>query len=503
MKTIRTINIAFILAALLLIGVPATSGMADVFSATRALPGGNLHPGDTFNVTVSFSAPADDLNAIGITDVAPTGWAISVNTAWCTPAATYGNNPETNKVEYTWFGTYSSGTSFTVVYKVTVPGDASDGTYSFTGGQVEYYLGGTGPHFANTTSDTEVTIACTGSTESDSGIDNTGVTSLDGYINYEGEFIADTSVESEDGLVRITFPKGMIYKASNGRQGYYISIKKQDPPSSAPADAAFVCLTYDIIPNGSTFAPHAYLTFFYSDSMVQPGVAEENLVIVTLQDGIWVPLEGCVVDPDKNTITVPLTHLSVFTVIAYTAPASFVASEMTITPSEVNPNEDITISVTITNAGDLTDNYAAALKIDGMSDQTQEVTLKGGESQTVTFTVKPTAVGSYAVELDGLLGEFTVKEPESEGTVAEVPAPEAPAPEVLEPSPTPTETKPSMEAPVTSTQPAETPEIPNESPTTTPSQGIAWRFIVVYVVSAVLVAGVILAYVLMRRSSRK
>jgi hypothetical protein len=187
MKTIRTINIAFILAALLLMGVPATSSMADVFSANRALPGVNLHPGDTFDVTVSFSAPDDDFNAIGITDVAPTGWAISVNTAWCTPAATYGNNPEANKVEYTWFGTYSSETSFTVVYKVTVPGDASDGTYSFTGGQVEYYLGGTGPHFANTTSDTEVTIARAGSTENDSGVDNTGMTSSDEYTNTTGE----------------------------------------------------------------------------------------------------------------------------------------------------------------------------------------------------------------------------------------------------------------------------------------------------------------------------
>jgi hypothetical protein len=167
--------------------VPATSGMADVFSVTRTLPGGDLHPGDTFDVTLSFTAPDDDFNAVGIKDVAPAGWAVSVNNAWCTPAATYGNKPETNKVEYAWFGSYSLGSSFTVVYKVTVPGDASGGTYSFTGGKVEYYLGGTGPHFADTTSDTEVAVACASSTGSESSVDNNGVAKSDEYTNTTGE----------------------------------------------------------------------------------------------------------------------------------------------------------------------------------------------------------------------------------------------------------------------------------------------------------------------------
>jgi uncharacterized membrane protein len=58
-----------------------------------------------------------------------------------------------------------------------------------------------------------------------------------------------------------------------------------------------------------------------------------------------------------------------------------------------------------------------------MSDQTKTVTLKGGESQTLTFTVTPTTAGSYTVEFGGLTGEFTVKELESEGTVAEAPVP--------------------------------------------------------------------------------
>jgi uncharacterized repeat protein (TIGR02543 family) len=325
-----------------------------------------------------------------------------------------------------------------------------------------------------------------------------GLTYLNEYMNDEGVFLVDTSVESEDGLVKITFPKGTIYRTSNGQPGHYITIQKLDPPSSAPTNTAFICFSYNIGPNESTFSLNAYLTFFYSDSMVQAGVAEEKLIIITWQDGKWIELEGCVVDPVKNTITVPLTHLTSFTVIAHTTAASFVASGMTITPAEVYPNEDITVSATITNAGDLTDNYTAVLKINGMSDQTETVTLKGGESQTITFTVTPTAAGSYTIQLGGLTGEFTVKETEPEGTVAGVPTPEVP-----KPSPTPTETKPSIVEPATPTQPVETPESPSETPTITPTQGISWRFIVVYAIFGVLAAGSVITYIILRRNDRK
>jgi uncharacterized repeat protein (TIGR02543 family) len=321
-----------------------------------------------------------------------------------------------------------------------------------------------------------------------------GITNLTGYMNDGGEFLVDASAESDDGLVKITFPQGTIFLTSNGQPGHFIFIKKQDTPPAPPDNAAFICFTYDISPNGSTFTPYAYLTFFYNDSMVPEGVAEENLVIVTWQDGEWVPLEGCVVDTVNNTITVPLTHLTMFTVIAHTSPASFVASEMTITPAEVHPGEDITVNVTISNIGDLADNYQAVLKVSGMSDRVKTVTLNGGESQTVSFTVTPAGAGSYTVQIGGLTGGFTVKEPE--GTVAEVPTPEVP-----KPSSTPTETEPAIPNPVTPT-PAETPETPGETQTTQ-SGGLSWQFITVYAAGAALLVGSALTFVLSRRRSKK
>ena len=97
-------------------------------------------PGQTFDVTVTFTAPADQFNAIGRADNVPAGWAIQGNVAWCTPNAN-SVNIVGDQLQYTWFGPYSSGANFTALYKVTVPGGASLPSYSFNG-QLGYKIGG-------------------------------------------------------------------------------------------------------------------------------------------------------------------------------------------------------------------------------------------------------------------------------------------------------------------------------------------------------------------------
>jgi len=39
----------------------------------------------------------------------------------------------------------------------------------------------------------------------------------------------------------------------------------------------------------------------------------------------------------------------------------------------------------------------------------EDVELEGHESRTVSHTIKPESVGDYEVEVDGLMGSFTVK----------------------------------------------------------------------------------------------
>jgi hypothetical protein len=308
-------------------------------------------------------------------------------------------------------------------------------------------------------------------------------TNLVDFMTGDGKFISEVTAESSDGLVKIRIPGGTVARSRTGQRLRYVTIKNKPAPSDLAAECEYLCLVYDIGPIGANFDPLAYLIFKYGDADVPEGVAEENLVLATWQDGVWVELDGCVVDSDNNTITAPVTHLSVFTAMAHTAPARFEVTGITATPAAVQPDEPTTISVIVTNAGDLTEAFTVVLKTNDTDEQNKTVTLKGGESQKVSFIVTQGTAGEYSVSIGDLSGKFTVIEPGPEGEAIEVPVPEPPSP-----SPTPTEQP--IETLVTPTQPGAKPEPSVQhiiKPT--PSGGISWWLIAIYVVVGLILVG--------------
>ena len=96
---------------------------------------------------------------------------------------------------------------------------------------------------------------------------------------------------------------------------------------------------------------------------------------------------------------------------AVEAPAAFGPSILTISPSYVKTGEEVTISVIITNTGDLSGSYEVTLKIDNVVAATKEITLAGHTSQTVTFSTSKDIAGTYSVTVDGLSGTFVVRVP--------------------------------------------------------------------------------------------
>jgi len=114
--------------------------------------------GQSFNVTVTFIAPADNLNAVGLTDFAPSGWTVVVNNSWNTPNSDT-NNVTANRADYIWNGPFTNGTPFTAVYQVTVPTNATTGEiYSFSGGTLEYYVGTSGPTIVGVFGNSQVQV---------------------------------------------------------------------------------------------------------------------------------------------------------------------------------------------------------------------------------------------------------------------------------------------------------------------------------------------------------
>lgn len=113
-----------------------------------------------------------------------------------------------------------------------------------------------------------------------------------------------------------------------------------------------------------------------------------------------------------------------FTTLGKAPAAAFTTSNLSISPSEVNIGESVTISVLVTNTGDLAGSYEVTLKIDGVAVDSEEVTLAPDATETVTFTAAKDVAGSYSVDVNGLGGSFTVIEEAAPAP----PAPPAPAP---------------------------------------------------------------------------
>ena len=104
----------------------------------RELPD-TVMAGEEFAVTVIFAAPADRFHAIGLTDMAPAGWDVSVDVVWTAPQAMVAHTPEPEMAAYIWAGPYAAGVEFTAMYKIKVPVDAEPGTYKFSG-SLKYYV---------------------------------------------------------------------------------------------------------------------------------------------------------------------------------------------------------------------------------------------------------------------------------------------------------------------------------------------------------------------------
>jgi hypothetical protein len=158
-KETKAMGIVLALALVLALVLSITStGVAQASAnPVRDMPE-SVRPGEDFNVTVTWTAPADAFNAIGLTDYAnaTASMTVSGNPGWCTPTPN-ANTTANNKVEYAWYGPYSSGTSFTAIYNVQVPTDAPERNYKFNGNLL-YYIGGNGPYTEDIAGDSVITI---------------------------------------------------------------------------------------------------------------------------------------------------------------------------------------------------------------------------------------------------------------------------------------------------------------------------------------------------------
>jgi len=242
-----------------------------------------------------------------------------------------------------------------------------------------------------------------------------GTTSLSGKVDPDGYFIVDVTASSEDELASVTIPKDTLGLDEWGYPLPRITIVEMEDPPDPPADNSVIGVVYEFGPEGATFDPPVTLTITYDPESLPEGVEEEDLSIAVWDEdaGVWVKLPS-VVDTENKAVSAQIDGFSSFAILVAHAPASFEFSNLSITPGEVEIGQAVTISITISNSGDLSGTYQLRLLINSSVVDTRPITLDGGESTTVQFFIARASAGRYTVSVGGYMGTFIVVEEEEE-----------------------------------------------------------------------------------------
>lgn len=92
-------------------------------------------------------------------------------------------------------------------------------------------------------------------------------------------------------------------------------------------------------------------------------------------------------------------------------PASFTVSRLTIEPKEATTGSLTTITVLVTNEGELAGSYDAILKINNNVEAKERVTLPGKASQNVTFGIQNHVPGRFSINIGGQSDTLIVSAP--------------------------------------------------------------------------------------------
>jgi uncharacterized repeat protein (TIGR01451 family) len=198
-----------------------------------------------------------------------------------------------------------------------------------------------------------------------------------------------------------------------------LTLAGSPPP---PINAAIVGPIYDFTaytskynPSPLTISPEATLALAYDPNKQPENISALTIAYYDENAGKWVEMEtagyvaGGVEVP--NVLATHMTHLTYFAVLAkLTAPtpAKFKVSNLTVSPSQAQLNQEVAISVNVANTGGISGSYSLELTVNGISKSTKQVTVAAGTSQTVNFTITGDAAGKNQVEVAGLAGEFEI-----------------------------------------------------------------------------------------------
>jgi hypothetical protein len=253
-------------------------------------------------------------------------------------------------------------------------------------------------------------------------------------ISSSGEFLDYYVATDPDNRYKLELEKGTKITCTSGEVLGRIEMKLCDESLSTPTSTEIIGpafeltgYTKDSVPCPVIFSQPARLTLSYDTSWLPEDTSSVFMAFYDADWG-WKELKPAPAGAaELGEITALISHTSTFAILARLEPsplcspplpAHFVATDLSIAPSQEQIWESITfltriggsvtISANIANDGGQEETYIVELKIDGEIVDTKEVTIGAGQKQQVSFTLSKMDYGQHRAEVAGLNGEFTV-----------------------------------------------------------------------------------------------
>jgi hypothetical protein len=209
--------------------------------------------------------------------------------------------------------------------------------------------------------------------------------------------------------LRVHLPKGVRLPVEA------MLVKMVEMPPEMSEGWVRILPVVDIGPSGIEFDKPMTLNFTYTDEFITRfGVNESLLTIAYYDEALakWIPVDS-VVDVERDFVYTMITHLTPYTIVALPPPkpAEIRITDLSIEPAQIQAGQPVSISVKVTNVGELTGSYTVELVIAGELIDSRTVTLAGGESTVVTFEWVGEEPGTYSIDVAGLKGTVTIVPP--------------------------------------------------------------------------------------------
>jgi len=135
----------------------------------------------------------------------------------------------------------------------------------------------------------------------------------------------------------------------------------------------------------------------------------ENISDMTLPPGASQAASFTVVKDVAGDYYADIDGLGGFFTVIPLAPPSFIVSNFSVGPERVRQGQAVTVTASVTNVGEVSGTHTLVVRIKGISECQQDITLGPGQTQNVDFHITKDAPGFYPVSMENWTGKFVVE----------------------------------------------------------------------------------------------